>query len=304
MVTGCLVGTSAYDAVMETVVLGRSRSFTLHEVRCLATSRAPSEEEEEPAFSIAIPTAGVYVQHLPQQALVGTVGVALLHNRGDVQRTTHPAGRGDRTIELSLSERAAEPFTRAPTSAFPRRVVHLPPSLDLEARLFARGATRQPPTSLELDEWGEALLARLLVPQRTGPLSARQWTIVDAALEYLGWHFAEDADLLTIAAVVGCSPHHLSRLFHRGIGSTLSRYRTELRVRAGIERIANGAADLSAVACDVGFFDHAHMTRTFRQTLGTTPTQVRSILGNGSKPAHGLVSTREVGLGQVPAAFS
>lgn len=271
---------------MEAVVLGHSQSSALREVRCQTTSKAPSEEEEEAAFSIAIPTDGVYVQHESRQALVATTGVALLMNRGDVHRTTHPAGRGDRTITLSLSERAAEPFTLARTSAFPRPVVQVPAALDLQVRLFARRAVRRPPSSLELDEWTEALLARLLVPQRTEPLSARQRTIVDAALEYLGWHFADDADLPTIAAAVGSSPHHLSRLFHRGVGSTLSRHRTELRLRAAIERIENGAADLSAVASDVGFFDHAHLTRTFRETLGATPTQIRSALGTAPSPEY------------------
>jgi len=52
----------------------------------------------------------------------------------------------------------------------------------------------------------------------------------------------------------------------------------ELRVRAAVERIDAGAEDLSAVACDVGFFDHAHMARTFRRTFGTTPSQIRSDL--------------------------
>jgi hypothetical protein len=125
---------------METVALVRSPSFSLQEVRCRATSPAPSDEEEEPAFSVAVPTAGVYVQHLPRQDLVGTVGVALLQNRGDVHRTTHPAACGDRTIELSLSDPAAEPFTRPRTNGFPRRVVRVPPVLDLEIRLFARRA--------------------------------------------------------------------------------------------------------------------------------------------------------------------
>jgi AraC-like DNA-binding protein len=37
-----------------------------------------------------------------------------------------------------------------------------------------------------------------------------------------------------------------------------------------------GASDLSEVACDVGFFDHAHMTRMFRRLVGETPTHLRA----------------------------
>ena len=82
--------------------------------------------------------------------------------------------------------------------------------------------------------------------------------------------------------MVGCSPHHLGRPFHVGTGITLSGFRTERRVRAALEWIATGASDLSEVACDVGFFDHAHMTRMFRRLLGETPTQCGRRSGNRS----------------------
>lgn len=265
---------------IDTVVLGRSGSVALHEVRCSETSRAAGEEEEEPAFSIALPMAGVFVHHGEGTSTVGAPGLALFMNPGDVHRTAHPEARGDRTIELALSDGAAEPFTRAATGAFSRRVAQVPAALDVEVRLLARAAGHGDLTALELDERAHGVVAGLLGHPPTGSLAARQRATVDAALEYLAWHFAEDADLPTVAATVGTSPHHLSRLFHAGAGITLSGFRTELRVRAALERIANGASDLSAVACDVGFFDHAHMTRTFRRLLGDTPTQLRDDLAS------------------------
>jgi AraC-like DNA-binding protein len=261
---------------IDTLVLGRSRSVALHEVRCSATSRAASEEEEEPAFSIAVPMSGVYVHHCDGRSLVGAPGVALLMNAGDVHRTSHPAGSGDRSFEIVLSDRAAEPFTGASTHAFPHPAVRVPLDLDVEIRMLARAAATGDLTALELDERADELVRRFLALPTIGSITAAQRVAVDAALEYLAWHFAEDADLPAVAAAVGCSPHHLSRVFHAGTGVTLSGLRTELRVRAALERIGGGATDLSSVACDVGFFDHAHMTRTFRRLLGTTPTRLRA----------------------------
>jgi AraC family transcriptional regulator len=226
--------------------------------------------------------AGIFVHHGQGRSTVGAPGVALFMNPGDVHRTAHPEARGDRTIELALSEGAAEPFTRVPTDTFPRPAVRVPPAVDLEIRLLARAAAQGDLTALELDERAHGLIAGLLGPWPIGSLAARQRATVDAALEYLAWHFAEDADLLTVAATVGSSPHHLSRLFHAGTGITLSGFRTELRIRAALERIGGGASDLSAVACDVGFFDHAHMTKTFRRLLGETPTQLRAKLLSGT----------------------
>jgi AraC family transcriptional regulator len=263
---------------LETLVLGRSRSLTLHDIRCSETARAPGDEEEEPFYSVMVPMSGVYVQDTAGLALVGAPGVALFWNPGDVQRTAHPAGRGDRTIELILSADAAEPFTAVPTGTFRERMVPVSPLVDLEFRSLSRAAARGDVTSLELDERGHELIDGLFARTATPRLTDRQRTTVDRALEYLAWHFADDADLPTVAASVGYSPHHLSRVFHAGTGITLSGYRTQLRVRAALERIEHGADDLSAVASDVGSFDHAHMTRTFRRLLDRTPTGTRTAL--------------------------
>lgn len=267
-----------YDAAIDVIELERSRSVALREVRCFETSRAAGEEEQESAFCIELPMTGVYVHQCGGRGLVGAPGVALLMNRGDVHRTAHPAARGDRSIELVLSDAAVEPFTGPRTGTFPRRIVRVPLGVDLEVRLLARTAERGELTALELDERVRDLTSRILGWQPIGPLGDRQRITVEAALEYLAWHLAEDADLPAVAAAVACSPHHLSRLFRAGTGTTLSAFRTELRVRAALERIADGASDLSAVACDVGFFDHAHMTRTFRRLLGGTPTGLRAEL--------------------------
>jgi AraC-like DNA-binding protein len=281
-------GRSAHGATMkgiDTVVLGRSRSVALHEVRCLETSRTAGEEEEEPTFSIAVPMGGVFVHHGEGRSTVGAPGVALFMNPGDVHRTAHPEARGDRTIELALSDDTAEPFTRVHTDRFPSRAVRVPPAVDLEIRLLARAAAHDDLTALELDERAHELIAGLLELPPMRSLTARQSVTVEAALEYLAWHFTEDIDLPKVAETVGSSPHHLSRLFHAGTGITLSGFRTELRVRAALERIGGGASDLSAVACDVGFFDHAHMTKTFRRLLGETPTQLRAGLAKASPVA-------------------
>ena len=256
-------------------MLGRTASVLLHEVRCSETSRAAGEEEEEGVFSVNVPLAGLYVHKYGRLSLVGAPGLALLMNRGDVHRTAHPAAGGDRSLEIVLSDRVAEPFTRARTDRFPRRAVRVPLDVDRGVRQLARAASSGDATSLELDGRVDWCLSRFLGSVPVGPLSAHQHATVDAALEYLAWHFTEDGDLPSVAAAVGTSPHHLSRLFHAGTGITLSGYRTELRVRAAVERLSNGASDLSSVACDVGFFDHAHMTRTFRRLLGRTPTDIR-----------------------------
>lgn len=169
---------------LETIVLGRTSSLTLHDIRCSETSPAPGEEEEEPFFSVMIPTSGVYVQRTAGRTLVGAPGAALLWNPGDVQRTAHPAGRGDRTIELILSAAVAERFTDSRTDAFRARVIQVPPSVDLALRSLARTAARRELTSLELDERGHGLIDGLFAQTPAAKLADGQRATVDRALEY------------------------------------------------------------------------------------------------------------------------
>jgi AraC-like DNA-binding protein len=84
--------------------------------------------------------------------------------------------------------------------------------------------------------------------------------------------------LVDLGSQVGCSPHHLSRVFSRFTGSGVSRYRNRIRVGLALERLAGGETDIAAVAHDLGFADHAHLTRTIRAMTGYTPTVCRALL--------------------------
>jgi AraC-like DNA-binding protein len=101
------------------------------------------------------------------------------------------------------------------------------------------------------------------------------------AEEYLSVHFREDCDLATISRDVGASPHHLSRVFKRVTGESLSSTRTKLRISFALGRILEGADDLSTVAVDAGFYDHSHLTNSLRRELGSSPTELRARLASG-----------------------
>lgn len=83
--------------------------------------------------------------------------------------------------------------------------------------------------------------------------------------------------LIELSRRVGCSPHHLSRVFVTQTGSTLSRYRSLLRVSLALHRLGDGERDLSAMAAELGFADHAHLARTIRAHTGCTPSACRDL---------------------------
>lgn len=83
-------------------------------------------------------------------------------------------------------------------------------------------------------------------------------------------------DLVSLARALKVSPGHLSRIFVTETGGSLTRFRNRVRVSRVLARLEAGDDDLAAIAGDVGFADQAHLTRTVRVTLGTTPARLRS----------------------------
>jgi AraC family transcriptional regulator len=105
---------------------------------------------------------------------------------------------------------------------------------------------------------------------------------VEAAKAYLAGRMSERVTLNDIARAVGASPFHLTRLFQWRTGVSLHRYMTCLRLRASLERLADGANDLAALALELGFSSHSHFTDSFRRKFGRTPSDVRRGAGRRS----------------------
>jgi AraC-like DNA-binding protein len=74
---------------------------------------------------------------------------------------------------------------------------------------------------------------------------------------------------------VDLSTFHLCREFRLVTNTTISAYRTDLRVRASLERVAAGE-DLTSVALSLGFVSHSHFTHAFRAIFGVVPSAVRA----------------------------
>jgi transcriptional regulator GlxA family with amidase domain len=92
------------------------------------------------------------------------------------------------------------------------------------------------------------------------------------------------AGLEDLARLVACSPQHLSRVFRRVTGRSLTFYRNELRVRAVLGRLEVGDQGLRTLAAEYGFADQAHLTRVVRRHLRTTPAALRELLaGPGAR---------------------
>ncbi len=79
----------------------------------------------------------------------------------------------------------------------------------------------------------------------------------------------------SLGRAVNVSPFHLARSFRRQTGYTLHEYRTHLRLRAALERLAAGDEDVAVIARAVGFSSHSHLTASFHRAFGVPPSCVR-----------------------------
>lgn len=94
--------------------------------------------------------------------------------------------------------------------------------------------------------------------------------LAEALRAHLDAHLFEPTTMTAAAALIGSGTTQLARAFTSAFGIPPHRYLIGRRLDAARDRILRGQP-LAEVAAEVGFVDQAHMTRRFRQFLGTTP---------------------------------
>ncbi|MFK0009105.1 helix-turn-helix domain-containing protein [Paenarthrobacter sp. NPDC090520] len=96
---------------------------------------------------------------------------------------------------------------------------------------------------------------------------------------------ASDPSVLRLedaAAVLAVSPRTLQRVARKYIGLSPAALIRRRRLQDAAERARlDASADLAAIAAELGYADHAHLTNDFRKYLGFTPSGYRRAVGGG-----------------------
>jgi AraC-like DNA-binding protein len=90
----------------------------------------------------------------------------------------------------------------------------------------------------------------------------------------------EDLSLDSLADRVGLSPSRFMHVFTESVGVPLRPYLLWLRLQHAAGRLLAGASATEA-AHEAGFSDAAHLSRTFRRILGTTPREIAAARAQG-----------------------
>jgi len=287
-------------------VVFESRLLRLGEFHLLpGDARWRRENSIGPGAHVVFPGTAVRIAHAGRPGLLADANVAVFYTDGEAYRRELVDPRGDHCVFVvpaprlwteaveAAGGRAGVPFTHGPADA----------ASYLRQRLVAHHAAHSPdPDPLlveeELTRAVAAVVAAAFRVNGTQPRRRRGADPVDGARATLAARYHERLSLDDVAREVRVSPFHLAHCFRARTGVGLHGYRTHLRLREALRRIAEPGISLTDLALDLGFASHSHFTDTFRRTFGRPPSDVRAAVR-----ARGSAEARRI-LEAVPAAGS
>jgi AraC-like DNA-binding protein len=268
--------------VLRTRTVIDRHGVTIRDIACRDAAARGHMPEHASAHMLVFVRRGCFVRTTGGEETVFDPTVAYCANPGDEERFDHPHPGGDDCTAVCLDPSLAASLW-GNDAKLPSGPLLTPPRLDLEQRLLVSAARRgaDPDELLERAITLAAATLELTDHSRVAagrPTTARaRARVVRHAREALA---AEpNQSLQDLAGAVAVSPHHLSRIFHRVTGRTISRHRLRLRTRAALERLADGERNLARLAADTGFADQSHLCRTLHAETGTAPSALRELLG-------------------------
>jgi AraC-like DNA-binding protein len=267
--------------VLETRPVVEKDGLTIHDVSCSDALPRGRASEVASTHSVVLVRRGWFVRHTDGVSSVLDPTAGYCTNPGEEARFDHPHALGDTCTDIrlepslvaSLCDDESLPSGPMPTSS----------DVDLQHRLLLASAHRGADPD-ELFERAIGTAASALAPTETGPLATERSATGRARADLVsGAREALAADpglsLVQLARALAVSPHHLSRIFRRDTGHSISRHRMRLRTRAALEQLAGGERNLARLAADLGFSDQSHLWRVVRAETGTTPSALRDLLG-------------------------
>jgi AraC-like DNA-binding protein len=231
---------------------------------------------------IYITRSGSYLSRVNGETTFIDATTALVTRPGDEISVAHPLGSGDAGTIVDISALVA-----AQMGADGVELASGELRLDDELDLHHRGLLAASRRGLDPFEAAERLLNLLrAAAARDTPRVQERWRaetvlahrrLVDRAREAL-IEGRLVVGLEELADLVGCSSHHLSRIFRLVTGESLTAHRNRLRVRAVLSDLQDGSPCLRLLAAEYGFADQAHLTRVVRRQLGRTPSDLRGVV--------------------------
>ena len=265
-------------------------SVSLYEWHCGGHGPAHPAEEWAEVHEVVVPRRGTFEWRMARVRHLADPGTATFFHPDESYRVRHPLPGGDSGSVFRLTPPGVralrEEFAPAAADrAVPRfPVTHL--ALDGRAYLLHRVALKAAASpaadAVEVEERAAAFL-RAAARQACGgsrgrPASRRAVEHAGRVAEVIAARYREPLTLAEIAAEVGVSPFHLSRLVTAATGVPIYRTLLRRRLRDALELLLETSEGISRIALAVGFASHSHLTDAFRREYGVPPRSVRAAL--------------------------
>jgi len=258
---------------------------------CSGARRELSEEKRQLWHVVSFVHQGAYVLHGPGRPVLIDPTSVVFYNPEAPFRTEHPFGCGDHGSALVIHRDLLrdivadhDPAAQDGKEGFFRRTLGQGFSAAcLRQRLIVRRLVGEGMEPLAVEAAVHHLLGTLIgaLARREGGKAARRdperarRRYVEDAKAILQVRFRERLRLDDVARALHVSTYHLCRLFKAETGMPIHRYLNRLRLMAALEPLAEGDADLSTLALDLGFSSHSHFTAAFRKEFAMAPREVR-----------------------------
>jgi AraC-like DNA-binding protein len=95
-------------------------------------------------------------------------------------------------------------------------------------------------------------------------------------IDHMRKNFGEPMTTKQLAKMSGMSGSQFDRRFRQAFGSSPHQYLLRLRVNAAARALLETHETIATIALDCGFYDHAHLCRSFRKIMKATPSGFRS----------------------------
>jgi len=235
----------------------------LVDVRCREVSSTCSGEERADTHQLIVVRAGVFVKHpafASRQSLVAEPMHALLLNRHNPFRISHPARGGDDCTVLEISPDAVtevaawleERIRDRPQTPFliSHALFTAPMRIELHRIRSAAWRAADPMAGEErlLELLGQVLAGgyrahgRRKAPRREETRRAQR-DLVERTRLILSSSAAKSWSLSELAREVASSPFHLTRVFHATTGMPIHRYLRDLRLALALSSSAARGGD-------------------------------------------------------------
>lgn len=123
----------------------------------------------------------------------------------------------------------------------------------------------------------------LQISRIQGQITPCDETHVKRACDYIQAHFAEDFTLADLADHLELHPNYVSTIFRKVCGTSFSRYRKRLRMEEACRLIRETNDKFYLIGSKVGYPDAVSFARVFKEEIGCTPSEYRSMHAPGEE---------------------